>query len=151
LSRARFAFGALLVVVAPMLWITFAFVHEAVLLEQAPSAIEAMRRSSRFSQHHRGHTAELLACLVATMAVSIVACESLGQGVVEFGLQLGTPLGDLTEEGGSLFAIAGLLASVPLTATIRFLAYIDARTRRDAWDVQVRFMAIRAEAEGRVA
>jgi len=30
-------------------------------------------------------------------------------------------------------------ASVPLVASLRFLAYIDNRTRREGWDIQVRF------------
>ena len=62
-------------------------------------------------------------------------------------LQLGQPFGSLWPNGGSLYAIFGLFASIPLCATTRFLAYIDARTRRDGWDIQVRFMAIQAEAE----
>ena len=39
-------------------------------------------------------------------------------------------------------AIAGLFASLPLVATLRFLAYIDIRTRREGWDIQVRFLEL---------
>jgi hypothetical protein len=81
------------------------------------------------------------------MLSAVVTGEALGHGVVEFVLQLGKPFGSLWPDGGSLYAIFGLLACVPLCATTRFLAYIDARTRRDGWDIQVRFMAIQAEAE----
>jgi len=42
-----------------------------------------------------------------------------------------------------------LFLSVPLVATLRFLAYIDNRTRREGWDIQVRFLELgRALSEG---
>ena len=37
----------------------------------------------------------------------------------------------------------------PTSSTARFLDYIDARTRADGWDIQLRFMAIAAREEGR--
>jgi hypothetical protein len=146
-TRALIVLGSLLLLLAPLAWVSAAFVHEAVLLEGASSWIEAVRRSTSFSRHHGRSTFELLLVLSAIMIAAVVVGEALGHGIVEFVLQLGQPFGALRAEGGSLYAIAGLLASVPLCATTRFLAYIDARTRRDGWDIQVRFMAIQAEAE----
>jgi hypothetical protein len=145
-TRALILLGSLLVLLAPLAWVSAAFVHEAVLLEGASSWVEAVRRSNSFSRHHGKSTFELLVVLSAMMIAAVVVGEALGHGVVEFVLQLGQPFGAL-KQGGSLYAVAGLFASVPLCATTRFLAYIDARTRRDGWDIQVRFMAIQAEAE----
>lgn len=146
-TRVLIVLGSLVLILGPVAWVSAAFVHEAVLLEGASSWVEAVRRSTSFSRHHGRSTFELLCVLSATMMLAIVTGEALGHGIVEFVLQLGKPFGSLWPNGGSLFAIFGLLASIPLCATTRFLAYIDARTRRDGWDIQVRFMAIQAEAE----
>jgi len=146
-TRVLIALGSLLLLLAPLAWVSAAFVHEAVLLEGAASWIEAVRRSTSFSRHHGRSTFELLIVLCGMMIGAVVVGEAVGHGIVEFVLQLGQPFGALREQGGSLYAIAGLFASIPLCATTRFLAYIDARTRRDGWDIQVRFMAIQAEAE----
>ena len=149
-TRTAIALGSLLVLLAPVAWVAAAFVHEAVLLEASGSGIEAFRRSSRFVRHHGRATFELIVVLVALTAVCIGVFELIGNSIVQFVLQLGTPFGAL-DDGGSLYALIGYFASIPVCATVRFLAYIDARTRRDGWDVQVQFMAIVAEAEERVA
>jgi hypothetical protein len=49
------------------------------------------------------------------------------------------PPADALSDGGSWFALCGFFMAVPFIATARFLAYIDNRTRREAWDVQLRF------------
>jgi hypothetical protein len=146
-TRVMIVLGSFVLILGPVAWVSAAFVHEAVLLEGASSWVEAVRRSNSFSRHHGRSTFELLCVLTAAMVTGIVTGEAVGHGVVEFVLQLGQPFGSLWPGGGSLYAIFGLLASVPLCATARFLSYIDARTRRDGWDIQVRFMAIQAEAE----
>jgi hypothetical protein len=38
--------------------------------------------------------------------------------------------------------------AVPFLATARFLAYIDGRTRREAWDVQLRFTELAKSPRG---
>jgi hypothetical protein len=67
--------------------------------------------------------------------------DQLGGQLLEFVFQLGQPLGSLAEDGGSGFAVLGLLLSVPLSAAARFLGYIDLRTRSEGWDIQLRFAA----------
>jgi hypothetical protein len=127
----------------PFAWPRLVFVHEASLLENA-GAVEAIRRSNRFTF---GRVAPVLGALVAlllTQAAFVVTAELLGQGLVAEVLQLGKPFGSLFKDGGSPYALAGLLLSVPYVATTRFLDYIDARTRADGWDIQLRFMAIAA-------
>jgi hypothetical protein len=68
--------------------------------------------------------------------------ELLCQGLVSDVLQLGKPFGSLWADRFSPFALAGLMLSYPYAATARFLLYVDARTRSDGWDIQLRFMAI---------
>jgi hypothetical protein len=88
----------------------------------------------------------MLLCIVAVQFAVVLCSELLGLGVFAYLLQLGSPLGSLFEDGGSPYALLGLFLSTPLVATARFLTYIDGRTRRDAWDVQVHFQSIRADA-----
>ena len=69
----------------------------------------------------------------------------------DFVLQVGKPFGSLIDEGGSASSLLGLFLAVPYWATARFLLYVDLRTRRDGWDVQVRFMALASQAEPEAA
>jgi hypothetical protein len=133
----------------PWMWIRVMFVHEAALLEGA-GAVDAIRRASRFVEGRGGTAFEVLFLMVLSQVACVIVAELLGEGLLEGVLQLGSPFGKLFDAGGSPAAIVGLLVSVPYVATARFLQYIDARTRADGWDVQVRFMAIAAsEAEAR--
>ncbi len=135
----------------PFAWPRLVFTHEASLLEGA-GAIEAIRRSDRFiSGRGASVFAVLLALLLAQLAI-VVTTEALCHGLVADVLQLGKPFGALFEDGGSPYALAGFLLSIPYVSTVRFLDYIDARTRSDGWDIQLKFMAIAArEGEERAA
>ena len=41
-----------------------------------------------------------------------------------------------------IWGVAGAFLAVPLLATVRFLMYIDGRTRRDGWDIQLAFLSV---------
>jgi hypothetical protein len=79
--------------------------------------------------------------LLAVPLGAVVLVDLLGGQLLEFVFQLGRPLGSLFQDGGSAFAILGLLLAVPLSAAMRFLGYIDLRTRSEGWDIQLRFAA----------
>jgi hypothetical protein len=147
LSWILLAIGwALFWLVVPVFWAAarVAHVHEASLLERA-GPFEALSRAGRLVARDMMATAWLQVLLVAHAIAFVLVFEAIGnEGIVDFVLQLGAPLGKL-EWGGSAFALLGLLAAVPYTATVRFLAYIDRRTRADGWDVQVECMAIANE------
>jgi hypothetical protein len=144
LSRILLAVAALPFLLGlPLAWPRLFFVHEASLLEGA-GAMEAMRRSSRFSGRDLGGVLVALAAVLATQVGFVLVAESLGDFLVNSVLQLGKPFGALFADGGSVYALAGFFLSVPYFVTARFLQYIDARTRSDGWDVQLRFMAIAA-------
>ena len=55
---------------------------------------------------------------------------------------MGRPVGSLWSDGGSGFAVIGALLSAPFVASASFLGYIDLRTRKEGWDIQLRFMAL---------
>lgn len=152
LSRLLLAAAALpLFLGVPIVWPRLVFVHEASLLEAAHAAF-AIQRSSRFIT---GRAAAVFGALVALLLAQtgiVLAVELLGQSLVDAILQLGKPFGALVDDGGSPFALAGFFAGIPYVATARFLHYIDARTRADGWDIQLRFLAIAArEGERRAA
>jgi hypothetical protein len=127
----------------PFAWTPLFFVNEASLLEGA-GAFDALRRSSRLVGDRPFPVFGALLSLLLTQAAFVLTAELLGQGLVAEVLQLGKPFGSLFSDGGSPYALAGLLLSVPYVATARFLTYVDARTRADGWDIQLRFMAISA-------
>ncbi len=130
----------------PFTWPRLYFVYEASLLEGA-GAVDALRRSSRFVAGRAGPVLGVLLSILLAQAGFVVVTELLCQGLVTEVLQLGKPFGSLFKDGGSPYALAGLLLSVPYVSTARFLEYIDARTRSDGWDIQLRFMAVAATAE----
>ena len=80
-------------------------------------------------------------------ALAAVSLDFLLNNVCEYILQLGHPVGDLFSDGGSGFAVAGALLAVPLAAAMRFLGYIDLRTRKEGWDIQLRFVALAEQGE----
>jgi hypothetical protein len=145
-SALAMAACAPFVIPVPPLAARALFVSECSLLESA-SPVQCFRRGGQLMQGQTGPGA-LFALLLLALRFAFVACaEELGQGVVEFVLQLGRPVGSLYDAGGSTFALAGFFASIPYAATTRFLGYVDRRTRREGWDIQVRFAAL-AQREG---
>lgn len=138
---------AFFLIVPPFwMWGRCAYVHEACLLEQA-GPVDAISRAARMIARNVTSVVGLLLLLTLAGAGFIFVAEMLiNAGLFEFILQLGRPFGSLFDEGGSVAALLGLFFAVPYWATVRFLSYIDLRTRRDGWDIQLRFMAIQARA-----
>jgi hypothetical protein len=126
------------------LLVRWSYVHESVLLEQA-SAFRAGRRSSDFTKGHFEDAFGLVTLVACFNVAFAVAGEELGHGIEQL-LLLPIHAEKLWDVGGSDFALFGYFASLPLCAVLRFLSYIDGRTRRDGWDIQVRFMALAGEA-----
>jgi len=120
------------------------FVHEVSLLERAPF-LRAASRASRFVTGAGDRAFVTWVALVAAQVTAAGLAQILCQGVVDGVLQLGDLFPPLLEAYGSPYALLGLMVSVPFVATARLLMYIDLRTRRDGWDIQVSFMAIAAE------
>lgn len=135
--------------VLPPLWIwgRSIHVHEACLLERAGPS-DAVKRSARMVDNRVLPAGGALLLLSVVAAGFVGVSEALlNHGLFDFVLQIGKPFGSLLDEGGSAPALLGLFLAVPYWATARFLLYVDLRTRRDGWDVQVRFMALASQAE----
>ena len=138
---------AVLFVPFPIFAARLFFVSEAMLLESAHPQT-AFTRSSRLVLHRSPPCFGLaMACLAAPFLFAIGA-DLLGYAIVELLLQMGRPVGSLWSDGGSGYAVVGALLSAPFVASASFLAYIDLRTRKEGWDIQLRFMAL-ADSEDR--
>jgi hypothetical protein len=120
---------------------SYCFASEAVTLERA-TASGALKRAQSLRRGRSGtgvQTVFLKGCLTVAC---VLAFETLGQSIWSFVLDISTESDSLSETGGSPFALAGLLLSVPLTSYYRFLSYINERTELDGWDIQIAFLAL---------
>jgi hypothetical protein len=142
MSQIWLAIGlALAVVGAAWTWPQIAFTREVVLLE-GQGAGASMTRARGFVSRQSAETLGLVLTQGVIVAVVMFCFDQLDLAVFDFALQAGRPFGELAD-GGSLFTLVGLFAAVPVVSTIRFLRYIDGRTRRDGWDLQLAFLALR--------
>jgi hypothetical protein len=123
LRLGMLAASAVLVVALPFAGPPFLFVPEAVLLEGARAG-QAFGRSRALAKH-RGFP-----CLGLWLAVMVIPV-------------LGAIVADLLGNAITWKVLLG----VPVAAAARFLGYTDLRTRKEGWDIQLRFMAAAAEAE----
>lgn len=115
-------------------------VPEVSLLEGA-GPFAAIGRSAR-AVRGRGAAAFGVALAIAMLpGAGVLAGELVGSTIVATILQLGEPFGNLFHgSGGTPYALAGFFVTMPLVASARFLTYIDLRTRKEGWDIQLRFM-----------
>jgi hypothetical protein len=132
--------SALPLITLPLIVPRLLFLNEIVLLERLRVG-EALRRGERFLGRRRWTGIEASLALAALPLVAAVFCDALGQSIVSDVLEFQTS-GGLFEDGGSYYALLGFLGSAPFASALRYLVYIDVRTRREAWDVQVRFQRV---------
>ncbi len=141
-SRFIIAGGAtVFLLLLPSAAVRVLFIHETVLLE----GVGGVRRSASFVKRQGVVVSGLAVSIVLAWFFGPVVGDLLGEVVVNLILQAGEPFGSLWSDGGSLFALAGFFAVLPWIATARFLVYTSIRTRKEGWDIQLKFMAIAAE------
>lgn len=134
-------------ILAPFVVMRLLLLDEACLLEGL-SGMRAYERSYRLVDSRGSGSGFLLALLLGLIRVAtVILAEFTYDGVVASLLQLGRPLGWLFRDGGSPTSLLGFFLAIPIVATIRFLYYIDTRTRADGWDIQLRFHGIRLRAD----
>lgn len=144
LLASRFIiFGGAIVflLLLPSAAVRMLFVHETTLLEGGGG----VKRSASFAKRQAIAVSFLSLTILLTWFLGPVIGDMIGQIVVNWILQAGKPFGSLWNDGGSLFALAGFFAVLPWIATARFLAYTNIRTRKEGWDIQLKFMGIAAE------
>lgn len=148
-TRALLFVASLVTFIGPFLvWPYTAYLHEIVYLENG-TLRSSLGRSRRFVRGRSGASLEMVVLVSCMLVAFVVLAEVIGLALLQFVFQVDVPIETLTDDGGSVFALAGLFLSVPFTSTLRFLSYVNERTLRDGWDVQVRFLGIRDGLEGR--
>jgi hypothetical protein len=120
----------------PFILASHLFLGEAAFLEQLDVG-KAMKRARILVTYRFGRA---LGMVVATTFVRalFVVCVTFGSTFLMFVLQLQ----DAPESISYWAGIGGFVVSGPYLALVRLFDYVDARTRREGWDIQVRFNAI---------
>jgi hypothetical protein len=145
LALALLGAVSFLIVPVPFLATRLLFLPEITLLEGS-GPVRAYERGTRFVRNRMGHAFEAMVLLLILWLAFVLGAEVTGRALQVELLSLAPPA-DALWGGGSWFALFGFFAAVPFLTTARFLTYIDGRTRREAWDVQLRFTEL-ARARG---
>jgi hypothetical protein len=145
-SRVIFVAFAFTVVLLPRGFAGSTLISEVVLLEGLRGDA-ALRRARRLGATLGRPMLDFGVALLFAFAAAAVLGDKLGKATLEFLLSVGSPFESLLDDGGSLYAMLGVLAAVPFVTTARLLAYVDGRAEQDGWDIQLRFQALRAREE----
>ena len=145
-SRIVFALLAMTVIFLPRGFAGSAFIPEVVLLEGLRGDA-ALRRARRLGSTLARPMLDFGLVTLAGFGIAAALADQLGSAIVGFMFSLGSPFESLLDDGGSLYAVLGVVAGVPVVATARLLLYVDGRAEQDGWDIQLRFQALRAREE----
>ena len=118
------------------------FVPEVILLEQG-KVFASMFRASRIAHAQVGNGVLAVLLMAAFAIAGPFFADITGRVLLEDLFEIRPPAA-LTISGGGALSLIGFWASVPLLTTIRFLFYIDLRTRTEGWDIQTRFATLAA-------
>ncbi|MCK6549360.1 hypothetical protein L6R52_26190 [Myxococcota bacterium] len=129
--------GALVLTFWPFLLAPHAYLGEVAHLEQL-SALKAAKRSRVLVAYRYGRA---LGLVLVTGAIRVFLALSIDL-TTEFVLGFVLQFGEVADVIGPWAAVAGYLLAGPYVAMVRMFDYVDARTRREGWDIQVRFNAI---------
>jgi hypothetical protein len=146
LALIALAASALIVVPLPVVAARLVYLPEISLLEGS-GLIRAYERGTRLARSRLPQTVETCFLLVTLLFAFMLGAEATGNALQVDLLSFPAPA-DALSDGGSWFSLFGFFAAVPFVATARFLSYIDGRTRREAWDVQLRFTELAKQAGG---
>ena len=141
LQIGALALGTLFMVV-PVAWVGSAtmFLTEIVLLERSPVG-RSFARSHRLAMTDLAAALFGLGVLVALPIAGALLGDLAGRALVVDLLEMRAP-DSLWQDGGSVLALLGFWLAVPFAATVRFLSYLNFRTRSEGWDIQTRFAAL---------
>jgi hypothetical protein len=137
LALTALGLSSFLIAPIPFLSARLLYLPEITLLEGS-GLFRAVERGARLTRNRLAQALETCLLLLTVWAAFILGAEVTGRAV-QTDLLSFPPPADALSDGGSWFALCGFFMAVPFIATARFLAYIDNRTRREAWDVQLRF------------
>ncbi|WP_394846617.1 hypothetical protein LZC95_04020 [Pendulispora brunnea] len=139
--------AALFILVLPAIWAQalLLFLPEVILLEQS-RFFPAISRAGRIAHAQVGNVVLAVILLALFVGGTPFLADAAGRMVLDNLLEVRPPE-PLTVVGGSALSLFGLWAALPFVSTIRFLFYIDLRTRTEGWDIQTRFAALAARSQ----
>lgn len=140
-NEGAVALGVTLAMIWPFILTPHLYVREVFHLEEL-GLRGAVRRGRALTSYRYGRALIVLMVGFLVRGLFVLAVHSGVVFVLEFMLQFS----DVTSTIGYAPALLGLALSGPYDAMVRLFDYIDARTRREGWDIQVRFNAIEQEA-----
>lgn len=112
---------------------------------------KATRRSGMLVSYRFGRAIGFVLVTALMRGIAAVVGDLTLRFLVGFVLQLGEPFDTLFENQGSWASIAGYYLVAPYVAVARLFDYVDARTRLEGWDIQVRFKAVATQTTDRAA
>lgn len=121
----------------PVFWATILHFNEVLFLEEQP-VVGGLSRARRLSDGRFARGLGLLGISALLRLAISAAAMTTSIFVLGFVLALESPAQWL--DGWP--ALCGYVAVGPYVAYARLFDYIDARTRLEGWDIQVRFAAI---------
>lgn len=133
--------GATIGIFWPFLIASQAYRSEVSLLEQLPMKRAGQRTKTLITYR--------FARALGTLIVATIVRAAVGAGLeltIDFLLGMVLQFGNVSEAIGGWPALVGYLLAGPYIAIVRMFDYVDARTRREGWDIQVRFNAIAQDA-----
>ncbi len=145
-EEALLGFGIMLGMIWPFLVVVHYYLGEVSHLEQLPLS-KAPARARALVGYRYGRVFGLLAVGFVVRLLFALGTYSTGLFIMGFVLQFE----EVSTNLGEWAALAGYLAAGPYLALVRLFDYVDARTRREGWDIQVRFHAIAQRERARVA
>lgn len=131
------ALGVLLGSFWPLILATQAYIGEVTHLEHL-NVGRAMRRSQALITFRYGRA---LGLLIVTAIIRVAIAGGVMM-LTHFTLGFLLQFGDVADAVGAWPALPGYLLAGPYIAVVRLFDYVDCRTRREGWDIQVRFNAI---------
>lgn len=126
----------------PFLVASHLYLGEVAHLEQL-RAREALGRTRLLVAHRFGRALAVLLLGAIVRALSALTSFLGLSFLLEFVLQIE----GASSLSGGWAALAGYFAAGPYLAIVRLFDYVDARTRREGWDIQVRFNAVAQRAK----
>jgi hypothetical protein len=144
------AIGVLGWAISSLSCFTFAVLVQGSLLYHTETALlervgpqRGLRRTFRLAGGNFGIALVGALSRWVLLAFFGLVAEAIGQGVVNFILQLGQPFGSLWSGQVTPFLLGGLLFAQAAHAVYRLFLYLDVRTRVEGWDIQVGLLAAR--------
>lgn len=118
-----------------------------VVLLEGVSMAGAWRRAAVLISYRYGRALGFVIFGAILRVIAAYSGDLTATFIVSLVLQLGEPLDVISENGGSWAGVLGFILASPYVALSRLFDYVDARTRLEGWDIQVRFKGIATRAK----